>query len=273
MVPNALSRRRSTVRVAPLFALVTVLAAGGCTDVAADGRQAHRGGGPAASNGTRSDNTPPRARSCPASVEPALEPAHELVGALHGRTGAYLTVGAAASRVDIRAADLPGVLYCVSTPARSGLTPRVTGPAGRVRVGLRPTGADGPDTVTILLSRVVRWDIRLPAGAGEQRIDLAGGRLARLQLGGAGLVDLRLPRPSGTVPVTLADSAGSVAIATPPATAVRVRLRGGAGAVVTPWSSGDGALPRGVLTAPRWGSAADRYAVDARAALGSLTLR
>ena len=113
-----------------------------------------------------------------------------VAGSLHGRTGAYLIVRDAASRVEVRLAELPGLLYRISTPADSGLAPRVTGGAGRVRLGLRPTGDDGPDTVTILLNRAVRWDIRLPAGAGEQRLDLAGGSVARVDLGSSGLLDI-----------------------------------------------------------------------------------
>jgi hypothetical protein len=198
---------------------------------------------------------------------------HELTGSLHGRTGGYLTVLDAASRVEVFVADLPGLLYRVSTPADSGLAPHVTGPAGFVRLGLRPTGADGADNVTIVLNRAVRWDIRLPAGAGEQHLDLAQGRIARLELGAAGLIDLRLPHPAGTVPVTLTDGAGSVEIAAPPATPVRVRLRGGAGTVSTSSASSAGP-PRGaVLTPPGWTASSDRYTVDARASLGALTLR
>jgi hypothetical protein len=230
----------------------------------------------------------PRGAGAPATDAAGEQPGHEVAGALHGRTGACLIVGAAASRVDVRMAELPGLLYRISTPADSGLAPRVTGPAGRVRVGLRPTGADGRDSVVIVLNRTVRWDIRLPAGAGEQRLDLARGRLARLDVGAAGLVDLRLPRPAGTVPVILPDGAGSMAVTAPRSTPVRVRLRRGAGTVTISWAAGnedrsgaersgaaraDGVRAGGVLTAPGWSGAVDRYAVDIRARLDRLTVR
>ena len=45
----------------------------------------------------------------------------------HGRTTAHLRLGDAASRVEVRLARLPGLLYRISTPADSGLAPRVTG--------------------------------------------------------------------------------------------------------------------------------------------------
>ena len=247
-----------------MFALVTMLVLGAWAELVRPGWWL-----------VREPDAAGRGGAEPATAGAARQHArgHELTGPLHGRIRAYLTVGTAASRVEVRIADLPGLLYRVSTPAGSGLAPRVTGSAGRVRVGLRPTGTDGPDNVTIVLNRAVRWDIRLPAGAGEQHLDLARGRIVRLELGAAGLIDLRLPRPAGTVPVTLTDGAGSVEITAPRETPVRVLLRGGVGTVTAPWASSND-TPRGaVLTPPGWQASSDRYAVDARAELGTLALR
>ena len=251
MVSNAPSCRRSVSFVATAFALVTALALGACTEAA----------------------QPEWPRSDPPEPAVAHGSGHELAGSLHGRTGASLTVGDAASRLEVRAVDLPGLLYRITTPAEAGLAPRVTGTAGRVDVGLRPTGADGPDVVSIELNRVVRWVVRLPAGAGEQHLDLDDGRIAGLELGAAGLIDLRLPRPVGTVPVTFTDGTGSVEITAPRGTGVRVRLRAGAGSVASGWAANDGSPPGTVLTSPGWTTARDRYAIDARASVGALTLR
>jgi len=198
---------------------------------------------------------------------------HVLAGALHGRTGAFLIVRDAASRVEVRLADLPGLLYRISTPADSGLAPAVTGTPGRVRLGLRPTGADGPDTVEILLNRAVRWDIRLPAGAGEQHLDLAAGRIRRVELGsGTGLVSMRLPPPRGTVPIKLTGGVGEIAIAIPAGTPLRFRLRGGAALVAVPWTPRARA-PAGALIAPAgWLGARNRYAVDVESEVGTVTV-
>jgi hypothetical protein len=179
-------------------------------------------------------------------------------------------VTGAASRVEVRLAPIPGLLYRVSTPADSGLAPYVTGGEGKVRVGLKPTGDGGPDTVTILLSRRVRWDIRLPAGAGEQKLDLRAGAVARVDLGSSGLVEVNLPPPTGTVPLLLRGGVGDATFTgTGP---LRVSLRQGAGSVTTPWASTNGSPGGTVLVQPGWAGTTDRYSLQAHAGVGRLTL-
>ena len=184
-----------------------------------------------------------------------------------------LTLGSAAAAVDLRLTDLPGLLYRISTPAGSGLAPRVTGVNGTVRLRLTRTGEDGPDRVTILLNRQVRWHLRLAAGAGEQHLDLSRGRVGAVLVGaGTGLVRLRLPRPRGTVPIRLSGAVGSAQLIAPAGVPVAVRLARGATAVHLPWlvraSVGAGTTVR----PPGWSGAADRYLLDARGDVGSLTV-
>ncbi|MGX6601088.1 hypothetical protein ACWKSP_02975 [Micromonosporaceae bacterium Da 78-11] len=179
----------------------------------------------------------------------------------------------AASRVEVVLASMPGLLYRISTPADSGLTPRVSGVGGRIRASLRPSGGDGPDEVRIVLNRAVRWDIRLPAGAGEQQLNLTGGRISRVDLGASGLVEMRLPAPAGTVPVTFTAGVGSVVMTAAPNAPLRIQLDAGAGAVVTPWAVSAATDPGSILVTPAWRTARDRYAIVARGGLGSFTLR
>jgi len=188
--------------------------------------------------------------------EPATPPEYAVAGALRGRTGAFLTVGDAASRVRVVVATLPGLLFRISTPPGSGIVPRVRADGdGHVRVGLSPTEQDGPDEVRIVLNRDVRWDIRLPVGAGEEQLDLRRGRITRVDLGAAGLVELRLPAPRGTVPITLLDDVGSLVLAADPATELRIR------------STDE------VLRTPGWATAANRYAVRAHRSVGNLSVQ
>ncbi|MDT4992482.1 MAG: hypothetical protein QOH97_2374 [Actinoplanes sp.] len=190
-----------------------------------------------------------------------------MAGALPDSGGAAaLTVADAASRVEVRTVDLPGLLYRVTTPYRSGLAPRVTGPAARLTLRLGPTGDDGPDAVLILLNRAVRWQIRLPAGGGEEHLELSRGRLTALEVGAAGLVRVRLPAPVGLVGVTVLSGVGAVEFTAPLATAVRLHLRGGAGEAFVPWGAPHG----GVAMSPGWGVRANRYAIETRGGVGSV---
>jgi len=211
-------------------------------------------------------------RRPPAAEEPQR---HVLAGALRGRGGASLVVRDAASRVEVRLTDLPGLLYRVSTPADSGLAPAVARTRGRVSVGLRPTGADGPDIVEIWLNRSVRWDLRLPAGAGEQHLDLAGGRVSRLELGaGTGLITMRLPRPRGRVPIIVTGAVGEMAVAIPRGTPLRLHLLGGADRVAVPWNIQPRAAAAGALLAPAgWREAPNRYAVTIASEVTTVTIQ
>ncbi|MEV6495577.1 hypothetical protein AB0M20_44215, partial [Actinoplanes sp. NPDC051633] len=141
---------------------------------------------------------------------PPPAPEHVLTAPLRGRNVAALLVTDAASRVEVESVELPGQLYRITTPADGGLVPRVTVTRGLVRVELRFVGRTGPDTVRILLNRSVRWDVRLPAGAGEQRLDLSTGWISRVELGAAGLVEMQLPRPRGRVPLVFRESVGAL---------------------------------------------------------------
>jgi hypothetical protein len=199
---------------------------------------------------------------------------HQLAGALHGRTGARLTLRDAAARVNLRVTDLPGLLYRVSTPAGSGLAPQVTGDHGTVRLGLRVTGDDGPDTVDVLLNRTVRWQIRLAAGAGEQHLDLSAASPGAVDLGaGVGLVRVRLPRPRGTVAIRLTGTVGRAELFRPAGVPVRVRLGGGATALSMPGTARADAVPGSVWASPGWTTAPGRVHVDAREPVGTLVIR
>jgi hypothetical protein len=244
MVPTTMSRNRSTTRAALAALLLTALLVTGCTPA------------------TTVQSGPPDAGD--RTTERVV------AGSLHARTGAYLTVRGAASRVEVRLADLPGLLYRISTPIDSALAPRVTGGVGRVRLGLAPTGDGGPATVRILLNRHVRWDIRMPSGAGEQHLDLTGGSVARIDLGTSGLVDVALPRPVGTVPVRLTGGVGD-AVFTGPGP-MRLSLRKGARFVRTPWAGANGSPPGTVLEQPGWAAASNRYTVFAGTGLNRLTV-
>ena len=186
-----------------------------------------------------------------------------ITGPLRDVGRASLVVDDASSRVHLVLASIPGLLYRVTTPAGSGLVPRVTRRGSVVRADLVATGADGPDEVRIVLNRGVRWDLRLPAGAGEQRLDLARGRVTRVDVGASGLVEIRLPRPVGTVPLTLTGGVGRLAVSAPRSVPLRLRLDRGAAELP----------PATALVPANWPAARDRYLLRARDSVGILAVR
>jgi hypothetical protein len=190
---------------------------------------------------------------------------HVVVAPLLGRSGAYLTVSDAASHVEISMATLPGLLYRITTPAGSGLAPVAAVRDGKAEIRFRATGDDGPDDVRIVLNRGVRWDLGLPAGAGETDLDLTAGRISRLATGGAGLIEAALPAPESTVPVSFGDVGSAIVTVPPRPYRVRLALAAGAGTVETPWGP--------ALTEPGWAAATRRYAISFRGSLGRLTVR
>ncbi|SDT79367.1 hypothetical protein [Actinoplanes derwentensis] len=194
-------------------------------------------------------------------------------GPLLDRTGAWITLGDAASRVRVRFAALPGLLYRISTAPDAGVAPVVSRRGGRVAVRLKETGGDGLNEVRIELNRAVRWDIRLPAGAGEQQINLEDGRVRRISLGSAGLSRVWLPEPDGTVPVVFTGGVGTAVITVRSGAPFRVRFDAGAGSVDTPWTANNGTAAGTVLREPDFPWSHDRYRVRAEGGVGVLIIQ
>ncbi|MEU4688469.1 hypothetical protein [Actinoplanes sp. NPDC023714] len=207
------------------------------------------------------------------SAPPTGRPVPVVAGPLQDRTGAWLTVGDAASRVRVAFAPLPGQLYRITTAPDAGVAPVVFCRGGRVVVRLRVTDGDGLDELRIVLNQDVRWDIRLPAGAGEQQLNLRRGRVNRVVLGASGLAELSLPDPVGTVPVTFTGGVGAAVVTASTGAPFRIRFDQGAGSVVTPWTANNGTPAGTVLREPGYRRAADRYAIRVRSGLGDMTLR
>ncbi|RAK38437.1 hypothetical protein B0I29_105385 [Actinoplanes lutulentus] len=257
MVPTASHCRRRSVLLPSLSLLAGALLTASCTI-------------------SQPTPAPPRIPD-PKTIAPAApavdRPARVLAGPLQARTGAWLTVGDAASRVRVRFAPLPGQLYRITTAPDAGVTPVVFRRGGRVVVRLRVTDGDGLDELRIVLNRDVRWDIRLPAGAGEQQLNLRQGRVNRVVLGSSGLAELSLPDPVGTVPVTFTGGVGAAIVTAATGAPFRIRFDQGAGSVVTPWTANNGTPAGTVLREPGYRRAADRYAIRVRSGLGDMTLR
>jgi hypothetical protein len=116
---------------------------------------------------------------------------------------------------------------------------RFEGPEPRVRAEAGAVTIDYPRTfhpfdwrtraAEVTLNGSIPWEIGVRGGASRLDADLRGLRLGSFEVsGGASRVELKLPKPSGTVPIRIAGGASNVAIRRPKGVAARVRVGGGA---------------------------------------------
>ncbi len=106
---------------------------------------------------------------------------------------------------------------------------------GDVQVYLGGTGdgQSGPDAVVIQLSSAVRWQLQLSGGASQTTIQMQHGRLAGIDFtAGSSLITAALPRPAGTVTLTLAAGASQLNLTVPAGVPARLQLYGGAAQAV-----------------------------------------
>jgi hypothetical protein len=204
--------------------------------------------------------------------------AHLASAPVDGRATAQLAVVSGAATVSVRAADLGGDLYRVSTPVTSDLVPAVLVSGDTVQVQLTDLGhpdgvAPGPSAVQVLVSEQVRWVVRLDGGAAETTVDLASGRLAGLDFGaGSARIEATLPRPQGTVTVRMSGGAGSFGLHLPGGVPARVRLGSGASSVTLDGVRRSGITGGTTWAGPGWERATDRYDIDNTAGVSTLTL-
>jgi hypothetical protein len=201
-------------------------------------------------------STPPEVAPAPSPV-----PGTRITAPLAGAKNHRFEVGGGADLVSIRSADLGDKLYDITTFDGSAV-PQV---AGGTRLELIRTGATGRVGADIQLNSRVRWTLRLDA-ATEQTIDLSGGRLAGLELtGGSARVLLRLPKPKGTVPITVAGPAGEFDVQS--AAPIRVRLGQGADDTTVGDKTRRAVKAGTLLASTGWKTATNRYDIEAAAKL------
>jgi hypothetical protein len=186
------------------------------------------------------------------------------LGSTHDRV---LEVAGAAALVTVRSVDLGDRLFDVTTLDGSAV-PRVASRDDGPRLELVQTGAPGRVGADIQLNSRVRWTLRLTGRTAEQDVDMSGGRLAGVELTGAGRVVLRLPIPKGTIPVTL--TAGTSELDVQAGVPVRVRLGKGADGAVIDGKARNAVKAATILTSTGWKNAANRYLITAPARVNLL---
>ena len=179
---------------------------------------------------------------------------------------ATFEVADGAATVRFRTAELGPDLYRVDAP---GARPRVTEQGGTVRLSV----ADRTGPVDIALAADVRWDLRIGSGVDLSTIDLSGARPRSVELtGGAGQIDLTLPRPDGTLTVTMSAGVSRFDVHSALHVPVRVRVGSGASTVVLDGLSHSGVAAGALFTPDHWAATEDRIDVDAVAGMSAMTV-
>jgi hypothetical protein len=116
----------------------------------------------------------------------------------------------------------------------------------------------------------MRWQIRLVAGSTDMTMDLAGGQLSGIEfIGGVSSIDLVLPQPDGTVPVTLAGGVGRWTTHLPKDVPVRFSAQADAGSVTVDGTMRSGVSAGTVIEPDGWAGARLRYDLVAATGVGS----
>jgi hypothetical protein len=181
----------------------------------------------------------------------------------------YLVFTRGASHLTIRADRSMEDLYRARF---DGKVPGIEVDGGTVSVRYRPTFH--PPKGEITLSGRIPWTIRARWGLTDVTADLEGLELSGLEVsGGTSRLELRLPAPRTTVPVSIGGGASDVEVIRPAGVPVRVRVGGGASNLTIDDLSLGSVGGKTDRRSPDYDSADERYDIRIGAGASRLTVR
>jgi hypothetical protein len=203
-------------------------------------------------------------------------PSHAVAVSRGDLTRAALKVTAATPFLDVSMGRLGGTLLRVSTPDGAPVRPVLS---GSQLIVLSLAGATGPSArgsgyvVEVVLNSAVTWSLDLAGGTQRTQVDLRGGKVAGVAvMAGSAVLDVSLPRPSGTLPFLLAGGVSQFRLSLPGGVPVQVTVGGGASSVSVDDQKLTGVAGGTVLTSPGWASATSRFDIDAISGFSQLTV-
>jgi hypothetical protein len=203
-------------------------------------------------------------------------PSHAVAVSRGDLTRAALKVTAGTPFLDVSMGRLGGTLLRVSTPDGAPVRPVLS---GSQLIVLSLAGATGPSVqgsgyaVKVVLNSAVTWSLDLAGGTQRTQVDLRGGKVAGVAvMAGSAVLDVSLPRPSGTLPFLLAGGVSQFRLSLPGGVPVQVTVGGGASSVSVDDQKLTGIAGGTVLTPPGWASATSRFDIDAISGFSQLTV-
>lgn len=204
---------------------------------------------------------------------PTSAAAHKASLAAAGQRQATLALVSGAATVTVSAGTLPGTLVHAWTPTNSGVRPELVASAGRVQLFLDETGQSGAGAISVQLSPAVTWQLQFTGGSNQTILSLGDSKISSIDFtAGANLIQMTLPRPSGTATITLAGGVSQVNLTVPPGVPTRLRLYGGASTATLGGRTHVGIRRGTVLSSPGWAQAANRYDVNAPAGVSDISV-
>jgi hypothetical protein len=210
-----------------------------------------------------------------------------------GLTRAELKVTSGTAILDVSVGKLGGTLLRVSAPDGAPVRPVLSGsgPAAPGLIVLSLAGAgpggQGPEVpggppaqrqdsgyaVKVVLSAAVTWSLDLAGGTQLTKVDLRGGKVAGIAvMAGSDTLDMRLPRPAGTLPLLLAGGLSQFLLGLPAGVPAQVTVGGGASSVSLDGQHLTGIAGGTVVTSPGWAAATSRYDIDAISGFSQLAV-
>jgi hypothetical protein len=190
-----------------------------------------------------------------------------------GRGSATLVVASGTPELSVQTANLGSTLVRASVPAGATVRPLLD-QNGVIRLTLvSGSGHNGKYTLQVLLSDAVTWTIDFDGGTDRTVANLRGGKIAAVTFGaGSDIIDLALPRPSGTPVIRLDGGASQFLLTLPPGVPAQVTAAAGAAELTLDSTTRTGVAGGTVLTGPGWAGAANRFDIDAASGVDQLSV-
>ncbi len=207
-------------------------------------------------------------------------PSHVVSMSTAGRTSAALKVTAGTPVLEVSVGKLRGTLLRVSTPDDAPVRPVLSGSELILLslTGAGPASGSGPSqgsgyAVKVVLNSAVTWSLDLAGGTQYTEADLRGGKVGGIAVtAGSDVLDVSLPKPSGTLPFLLAAGASQFLLSLPGGVPAQVTVGGGASFVSVDDQNLTGVAGGTVLTPPGWATATSRFDIDATSGFSRLTV-
>ncbi|GAA0579922.1 hypothetical protein GCM10010172_76110 [Paractinoplanes ferrugineus] len=214
--------------------------------------------GPSAPSAPSTPSAPPPTSPAPAAALPFTSGTFELTDDV--------------VELNVTSADLGTDTVRFSTPAGSGLRPRLTIGGSTAKLDPNAAAGKGSGRLDVKLNSRVTWAIRMTGGVTTANYDLAGARLRRVDLGGgAARITMDLGKFGGTLPIKMSGGVNTWQITTAEPVPVTVLLRAGGGKVVLDGRTTNG-IDKGTRLTGGKGAGGPALDIDAVAGLGTLTV-